>query len=85
MEKKEKTYERFLKFVNTDWGDDDVYTTRYVADKLGMPFRNARYHMTKLVDEGHLMVIKFEGSTWYLKRKHYSEFIVFRKYGVKVT
>jgi hypothetical protein len=85
MTKKETTYEKFLKFVETDWGDDAAYTTRYVADELSMQFRNARYHMMKLVDEGHLCQIKFEGRTWYLKRKHYSEFIVFRKYGVKVT
>jgi hypothetical protein len=86
MTKKETTYERFLEFEEDPktWGDDSVYTTRHVANKLGVPFRNARYHMMKLVDEGHLCQIKFEGSTWYLKRKHYPEFVVFRKFGVKV-
>jgi predicted HTH transcriptional regulator len=75
-----KTHEKFLEYYHTLWQEDDVHTTRDLTDYFQIEFRLARYHLVKMVDEGLLCQVKFEGNTWYFKRVHYAEFESLRPY-----
>jgi hypothetical protein len=79
-----ETHQTFIKYVENDWPSDTVHTLRTLADLFHIPLRNVRYHAIKLVDEGYLCQIKFDGNTYYLLKRHYAEFLKFRPYGVQV-
>ena len=68
------THERFLVFFTLEWNDDAVYTIRDFADRFTLEFRDVRYHLMKMVDEGLLCRVKFEGNTWYMKRCNFDDF-----------
>jgi predicted HTH transcriptional regulator len=77
-------HEQFIQYFTLNWDDDAVHTTRDLADHFKIEFRLARYHLMKLVDDGLLCQVKYEGNTWYLKRKYYDEFKELRPY-IKLT
>lgn len=79
-DKPPKLHEKFLEFYRTLWLDDSVYTTRDLTDYFQIEFRLTRYHLVKMVDEGFLCQVKYDGNTWYFKRIHYDEFKALRPY-----
>jgi hypothetical protein len=79
-----ETHQKFINYVINDWPSDTIHTLRTLADLFDIPLRNVRYHAIKLVDEGYLCQIKFDGNTYYLLKRHYAEFLKFRPYGVQV-
>ena len=80
-----ETHKAFIEYTLNEWPAETVHTLRTLADHFALPLRNVRYHAIKLVDEGYLCQIKFDGNTYYLLKRHYAEFVKFRPYGVKVN
>jgi hypothetical protein len=74
------THDRFTVFYTLEWKDEAVYTTRDFADLFKLEFRDVRYHLMRMVDDGLLCRVKYEGNTWYMKRCNYDDFKKLRPY-----
>jgi hypothetical protein len=75
----------FRVFFETKWDDSKAYQIRDFADEFKIEIRLARYYLMKEVDHGDLMLVKYDGSTWYIKRNgNYERFKAFSWIGVKI-
>lgn len=72
------------KFIEEEWDIGEVYSISDVARRFMIDIRLARYHLMKAVDNGRLCQLKYQKSTYYLKREWKEPFERFLVIGVRL-